>query len=296
MNATGTELSYQLWDVFTRRALAGNALAVIPEAEGLSEAQMQALAREFNLSETSFVLRPAQAEARARYFTPARELPFAGHPSVGTAFALRRLGRVGAAFGLELPAGVVPMRFEAGPDGAELAWMDQGVPELVAEVEDRLAVARALGLDVEDLVDTLPLQVVSAGVPFLLVPLDSLEVLGRARLQAELLGGVTDPAHRSVLAFTLDAPESDVRARMFGEAVGVREDPATGSAHGPLGWYLHRHELFALSEGERGLISHQGVEMGRPSELHLRLRRASGGVAVEVGGGAVLVGEGTLYL
>lgn len=290
------DVAYQLWDVFARRALEGNPLAVIPEAEGLSDAQMQALAREFNLSETSFVLSPSAAEARARFFTPARELPFAGHPSIGTAFALRRLGRVGAAFGLELPAGVVPMRVEAGPDGAELVWMDQGVPELVAEVEDRAAVARALGLDVEDLVDTLPLQVVSAGVPFLLVPLDSLEVLGRARLRAELLDGVLDESHRAVLAFTLDAPESDVRARMFGEAVGVREDPATGSAHGPLGWYLHRHELFALEGGALGLVSHQGVEMGRPSELHLRLRQAAGGVAVEVGGSAVLVGEGRLYL
>ena len=291
------KLAYQLWDVFTDRPLQGNALAVLPEADGLSEAQMQAIAREFNLSETSFVLPSARGDARARFFTPQQELPFAGHPSLGTACALRQLGRVSSdELQLELEVGLVPLRFERGAGGVERVWMDQGEPQLVAEVGARAEVARALGLSVEDLVATLPLQVVSAGVPFLLVPLDSLEVLSRVSLEPALLPEALPQDHRAVLAFTLDAPTSDLRARMFGAALGVREDPATGAAHGPLGWYLATHELFEFEGEQFTVTSHQGVEMQRPSELWVRVSRHGGRYHVEVGGSAVWVGEGKIYL
>ena len=290
-------LSYQLWDVFTDTALAGNPLAVIPDASGLSDAQMQAVAKEFNLSETSFVFPSDKADVRPRYFTPARELPMAGHPSVGTTFSLHRAGRVtGEQLTLELGVGVVPMTLEAAGNSLKRAWMGQGVPKHVKDIEDRAGVARALGLRAEDLVDALPVQIVSAGVEFMLVALDSLELLGKAYLNlAELPPGL-DPNHRAVYAFTLDAPDSDLRGRMFGEALGVVEDPATGGAHGPLGWYVATHKLVAKQTDAVQFVSHQGVEMGRPSEIDVRVRATPSGFSVDVGGHAVLVGEGKLYL
>ena len=288
------ELSYQLWDVFTDTALRGNPLAVVLDASELDAATMGRIAAEFNLSETSFILPSSEATARARYFTPRRELPMAGHPSIGTVYALNDLGRISSdRVTLELGVGVVPFDLELEGDVLKRVWMDQGVPRLIRECSDRGGVAGALGLDVLDLIDTLPLQVVSAGVPFLLVPVDSLEVLAKATLDLERLPDVLPLEHRGVLVFTFDAPESDVRARMFGEALGVREDPATGSAHGPLGYYLAQQELL---EGDNGVIrftSHQGVEMGRASVIEVRVE--SNG-HVFVGGHAVKIGEGKLYL
>ena len=290
-------IAYELWDVFTDTALSGNPLAVVPDASGLDAAQMQRIASEFNLSETSFVLPSSVADVRARYFTPARELPMAGHPSVGTVYALHAAGRLqGAEASLELGVGVVPMTLELAGDTLQRVWMNQGVPRLVETCSERRKVATALGLEVQDLVDTLPLQVISAGVPYLLVPVDSLALLAKASLNLSLLPEVLPPEHRAVFVFTFDAPDSDVRCRMFGEALGVREDPATGSVHGPLGWYLATHELLEAPGGEMHAVSHQGVEMGRPSELHLRVTQTPPGWGVEVGGQAVKIGEGRLYL
>ena len=287
-------LRYELWDVFTRQALAGNPLAVVLDGSDLSDSQMQAVAKEFNLSETSFILPSDKADVRARYFTPATELPMAGHPSIGTSYSLHRAGKVKAELlTLELGVGIIPMRFELRNGKPEKVWMEQGVPELVADVSQRAEVARALGLELSDLVDTLPIQVVSAGNAFMLVPLDSLEVLGKARLDLSLLPDVLPQNHRSVFAFTFDAPESDIRSRMFGEALGVREDPATGSAHGPLGWYIAAHKLVKRVDDYVHFESHQGVEMGRPSQLFVSVAKD---MSVAVGGEAVLVGEGELYL
>jgi trans-2,3-dihydro-3-hydroxyanthranilate isomerase len=290
-------LHFELWDVFTDKALAGNQLAVISDATGLSTAQMQAIAREFNLSETSFILPSDKADVRARFFTPARELPMAGHPSIGTLYALQAAGKIQAEnASLELGIGVVPMRLEYAEGQLQRVWMDQGVPKLLAEVHDRQAVARALGIAIDDLIDTLPIQVVSAGNPFMLVAVDSLEVLTRVSLDLASLPAELMAEHRAVLVFTLDAPESDVRVRMFGEAMGVREDPATGSAHGPLGWYLVTHGLFEFDHDSLELISHQGVEMGRSSILHLRVSKTEQGLSISVGGSAVKVAEGQLLL
>lgn len=290
-------VNYELWDVFTDTALSGNPLAVVLDAEGLSDEQMQRVANELNLSETSFVLPSEVATVRARYFTPARELPMAGHPSIGTAYALHAAGRLAESdVTFELGIGVVPLRLERDDANLKRVWMEQGEPKLVATVKERRGVAQALGLEEVDLIDTLPLQIVSAGVPFLLVPLDSLELLAKASLNLSLLPNVLPAEHRAVFVFTFDAPESDVRCRMFGEALGVREDPATGGAHGPLGWYLAEHELLEVENGVMKCTSHQGVEMGRPSEIQLRATKTPEGWSVAVGGEAVKVGEGKLYL
>lgn len=287
---------YELWDVFTSRPLGGNPLAVVLDASGLDGTAMQALAREFNLSETAFVLPSARADARARYFTPARELPMAGHPTVGTAFALAERGRLGRDRAtLELGVGVVPLRLERG-EGLERVWMDQGRPRRLGTVTDRRSVAGALGLEPDELVAELPLEVVSAGVPFLLVPVGDRAALARLRLDLRAISPFVPAEHRAVFAFTLDSDDSLVRARMFGEALGVAEDPATGSAHGPLGAYLAWTGIVEAASGPVEFLSRQGVEMGRPSEVRVRVRLEDGDPAVEVGGSAVRLARGRLEL
>lgn len=291
-----TPLPYELWDVFTTEPFAGNPLAVVPDASGLSDAQMQRIANEFNLSETSFVLPSERADARARYFTPAHELPMAGHPSVGTVYALDARGAFAGKdkVTLELNVGPVKMTLERDGETLKRVWMEQGVPEL-SETFDRAGVAAALGIEEGELEPDLPVQLGSAGNPFLLVPVVSLEALAKVNVSASALSKLLRGDHQAVLAFTRNAPESDIRARMFGAAMGVAEDPATGSAHGPLGAYLAAYT--DILTGDRAeFVSHQGVEMGRKSELFVRLARTAEGVRVSVGGGAVRVGEGTLLL
>ncbi len=289
-------LTYELWDVFTTEPFAGNPLAVVPDAGGLTDAQMQRIASEFNLSETSFVLPSRTADVRARYFTPTRELPMAGHPSVGTVFALEKRGGFAGRdrVTLELGVGPVEMTLERERDELTRVWMNQGVPELL-ETFDRAEVAGALGLAEGDLEPDLPVQLGSAGNPFLLVPVVSPDALARVQVSLSALSRILYGDHRGVFIFTRHAPESDTRARMFGVTRSLYEDPATGSAHGPLGAYLAAHT--DMLKGDRAeFVSHQGVEMGRESELFVRLERLTPGVQVSVGGAAVKVGEGQLFV
>jgi trans-2,3-dihydro-3-hydroxyanthranilate isomerase len=289
-------VKYELWDVFTTEPFAGNPLAVVPDASGLSDAQMQRVANEFNLSETSFVLPSSTADVRARYFTPAFELPMAGHPSVGTVFALDKMGVFAGRdeATLELTIGPVQMTLERDGKTLRRVWMNQGVPQLL-ETFDRTRVARALGLSEADLESDLPVQLGSAGNTFLLVPVVSLGALARVRVSPAELSRLLPEDFRAVFIFTRNAPESDIRARIFSVTYRIDEDPATGSAHGPLGAYLAAHT--DILQGERTeFITHQGVEMGRKSELFVRLERLATGVQVSVGGAAVKVGEGRLFL
>lgn len=291
---------YQLWDVFTDTPLAGNPLAVVLDAAGVSDLRMQQIAREFNLSETSFILPSEQADARARYFTPARELPMAGHPSIGTVYALHHAGLVPdaqALIELELGIGVVKMGLERHEGTLTRVWMNQGTPQLGATLRGT-QVATALGLTLSQLDDDLPVQHGSAGVPFLLVPVRDLQALAQASPSADALAHLGDDEHPAVLVFTRETNEAgvDVRCRMFAPALGVAEDPATGSAHGPLGAYLAHHGALRFRGETASFVSRQGVEMGRPSRIDVGVRRQNGGFEVYVGGSAVLVGEGELYL
>jgi trans-2,3-dihydro-3-hydroxyanthranilate isomerase len=291
------KLPYEIWDVFTGKPLQGNPLALIPDANQLSDAQMQAIAKEFNLSETSFVLPSEQADVKARYFTPSRELPVAGHPTIGTVFALHRHGKIkGEAFRLELKAGIYEISLEYDPQHLARAWMNQGVAKKISDVADKALVAQALNLSKTDIMD-LPIQFVSAGNPFLIVPLVSLDALARAKLVSQAFNSVRGQHVVGVFAFTTAVTDVKVRGRMFaGEGTGISEDPATGSAHGPLGWYLATHGLLEFQTNTAQFISHQGVEMGRPSELHVRVTKIDNDFSVSVGGHAVLLGEGTLYV
>ena len=288
-------------DVFTDRVFGGNALAVFFEAAGLSDDEMQAIAREMNLSETTFVLpaRRPDCAARVRIFTPGRELPFAGHPTLGTAWVLARRAIIPTGttrFALEEGIGPVPVSL----DGDAFVWMGQQDPVFGPPVPHRGAVAHALGLGEADLLAGAPIQPGSAGVEFLYVPLRDREAVDRAALDPRALAaGLDDAGRMAVFVFAVESAPSGGRAysRMFAPHFGIPEDPASGSASGPLGVYLVRHGLVPAA-GDRGdvlIVSEQGTKMGRQSFLHVRLRVRGGLIGdIEVGGGVVPVLEGRL--
>ncbi len=279
---------YLLLDVFTDAAFGGNQLAVFPDAEGLSAAQMQALARELNLAESTFVT-PASGEGRfnLRIFTPGAELPFAGHPTVGTAVALAHLGRVppGAAE-ITLLEGIGPVRVALGAGEARL-FMD-GPPETRPHPHDAATIAACVGLEAADLAG--PALQAGYGTAFLLVPVIDRGRVSRAAMQAERFAALGLWA-RGVFVYAREPnrPEIGIYARMFAPKLGVPEDPATGSAAAGL---LGTAD-FGVGDGEAAVVIAQGVDMGRPSRILGRVTRRDGAVVgVSVGGGAVVVGEG----
>jgi trans-2,3-dihydro-3-hydroxyanthranilate isomerase len=299
-------LHYHRVDVFTDRAFGGNPLAVFTNGRGLETEAMQAIAKEFNLSETTFVLPPDDPahDWRVRIFTPGRELPMAGHPTVGTSFVLARehLIRRDAAettIVLEEGVGPVPVRIEFRGGEPSFAEMSQPLPTFGPRLSDARAVASMLSLNPYDFDEGLPLEVVSCGVPFLYVPLKTLDAARRARPRADLfesaLGGVVPPA---VFIFTREVEHagSTVHSRMFAPGLGVTEDPATGGASGPLGCYLVRHGLVACDTSAE-IVSEQGIEMGRPSFIRVRIERDGDKLAaVKVGGTCHFMGEGFIEI
>jgi len=298
-------LSYLHYDVFTGDALLGNQLAVFTDARGLDTAKMQRLAREMNFSESTFIL-PAErsdTDIRMRIFTPMNEMPMAGHPTIGSTFALAQTGviRPGAArfvFGLNI--GPVPVDLEWNGAALRFAWMTQSTPTFGAIVADRGAVAAALGLEVADLVEGLPVQEVSCGVPFLLVPVRDREAVDRAISDAAAFRRLTATTKldRAIFMFSTDPAGSTETAysRMFAPEFGIIEDPATGSASGPLGCYLVHHGVVA-GEAAQKMLSLQGAAMGRASRIHISIDGDRREISrVRVGGEAVLVGRGELLV
>jgi len=283
-------------DVFTDKRFAGNPLAVVLDAEGLDTPAMQAIAREFNLSETVFVRPPADPAHRAalRIFTPARELPFAGHPTVGTAvlLGLRDGGRNEREFVLEEMVGPVPCRVTPGRDGGSASFMLPKLPAETGPAPSASVLAAALGLEVAD-IGLPPFEPAcwSAGNPFAFVPLKDTAALARARPDATRLAG---DVGIGVFVFTR-APgvPHRFRARMFAPHLGVFEDPATGSAVAAFAGVLLR--FAGLGDGAHETVVEQGVAMGRPSEIKLGMTVREGRlVSGTVGGDAVIVSEGTI--
>ncbi|MGF3022303.1 PhzF family phenazine biosynthesis protein [Methylobacterium aquaticum] len=295
---------YAILDVFTDTALAGNPLAVVLDAEGLDEAAMQAIAREFNLSETVFVLPPAEDRhrARLRIFTPTQELAFAGHPTVGTAVLLalgdRRAEIADAvAFGLEEQVGVVPCVVETADGRGRARFRLPRLPESWGEEPDATALAAALNLSPSEIgyARHRPSRY-SAGTRFHLVPVQGLDALARARTSAEAMVQALGPGSKAFL-YTGETgdPAHSFRARMFAPAAGIAEDPATGGAVAAFAGALMQFE--PLGSGTHDLVIAQGIEMGRPSEIALQLTIEDGALrAAEIGGSAVLVSEGVLHL
>lgn len=302
------KVSFVTCDVFTDRPFTGNQLLVVPDARGLSTSQMQAIAREINYSESTFVLPPKDPRHAylQRTFVPVREIPYAGHPTVGTAVVMAALGTVAA----KEPDGAVPVTIEVGfgPLALELfkengrisrVSMAQGKPEWkppVAGDDVKGRIAAALGVPFDALHPDLPPQAVGTGNTFLMAPLASVEAVSSAVADTRLLNGLEQELGvLGVFFFAFDGGR--IRARMFAPGAGVPEDPATGSAAGPLGGYLALHGAVpGGTAGGRGAFTiDQGVEMGRPSELGVTVRLEGGrpsGVRVE--GSAVLVMRGEL--
>lgn len=296
---------YDQWDVFTEQPLTGNQLAVFSEPRGLSKALMQNIAREMAFSESTFIFPADDAEAdfRVRIFGPDREFTFAGHPTIGSAFALARTGLIapGTAH-IVFDEGIGPVTVELEWNGNELdfAWMRDRVPTFGKTLHDINSVAIALGLEAAALKSTLlPLQEVSGGASFLFVPLTSRAAVDRAVLNITAMSEVfekSELAKQSVFLFSTES--ADDGATVYGRKLGIngREDPATGSAAGPLGCYLVHHGVVRVKDAGHILIR-QGVQMGRPSWLHVQLRLSGTEIVdVRVGGSSTFVGHGTLVL
>jgi trans-2,3-dihydro-3-hydroxyanthranilate isomerase len=288
-------------DVFTEEVLAGNYLAVVLDAVGLTDAEMQAIAREMNLSETTFVLAPTRADcaARVRIFTPSRELPFAGHPTVGTAWVLAREGRFPSGarrVNLEEGIGAVEVELEGDPAAPTFLWMRHRDATFGPARADRAAVARALGLAEADVLPGAPIESGSTGNAFLYVPLRDAATVDRIAVDPRALGEVAGPDGVGVFVFAPERGAPRVYSRMFAPHNGIPEDPATGSASGALGAYLVRHGLVPAGDAVR-IVSEQGVKMGRRSLVHVRLRVRDGRPTdLAVGGSVVPVLDGRLRL
>jgi len=310
------EYNFLQLDVFTDRAFCGNPLAVFPEAEGIPDELMGKIAREMNLSETVFVLKPESDEVlkRLRIFTPMREIPFAGHPIVGTWIGLAGEGVVPLPDGgngwqhikHEVGIGVLPLDVEFKDGQPVQVVMTQGKFNVISEVddaEDQAEVARSLGLNREDLDESLPIQVITTGLSCLAVPVRSVADLRDIRVDAKLL---TDIYQRhggtGCHAFsreTLDVGASRAHARFFAPADNIPEDPATGSACGALGGYLIHHGALSLEpeDGRYKFVIEQGDFINRPSRIHLNVKGQAGNVEeVKVGGQAVLVARGAVLI
>ena len=311
------ELLFVQVDVFTERAFGGNPLAVVFEAAGLSDAEMQAIAREMNCSETTFLLPPTRpdCEARVRIFTPAREIPFAGHPTIGTAWVLATeelLPPNTHRFNLEEGIGPVEVTLEGDPARPSFLWMRHGEARFGPELTNREGFARALGLAESDLLAGAPICTGSTGSTFLYVPLRDRETVDRARLDAPALLAVQgegpnvgvfvfapDPDPKAATGRGAAAGEpseySKVYSRMFApHTSGIPEDPATGSASGPLGAYLVERRLVTPADTV-DIVSEQGTRMGRPSFIRIRVGMTVGRVSeILVGGSVVPVIEGRL--
>ena len=286
---------YYLVDVFTDRAFGGNPLAVFPEADDLTTEQMQMIAQELNLSETTFLQRPVNegSDCRVRIFTPRCEIPLAGHPTIGTAFVIRdhELLEAKTPGQLVFDLGVGPIVVETGG----IIWMAQPLPEFGVE-HNRAAVAEALALKEVDLLPSAPVQEVSVGVPFIMVALKSAEAVTRARLSLEKMDAACPETEvREVMVFSLNEEGAEVTAhtRMFAPRFGIIEDPATGSAQGPLGAYLIHHGLIT----NRSLLNEQGIEMGRPSFIKVEVGGSGQSItSLRVGGNCVEMGKGSLAI
>ncbi len=302
-----TRYRYLHLDVFTAEKFGGNQLAVFVDARGLSTGQMQAASREMNFSESTFIL-PAErpdTDIRMRIFTPGCEMPMAGHPTVGSAFALAIEGVIPAGrrrwvFGLNI--GPTPVDIDWDGERPAFAWMTQQRPVFGPIVADVEAAARAVGLGADAIRATgLQVQEVSCGVPFVFIPLATRADVDAATPDLDAFNRLCEASGADNHAMFLFTPErgpddATVYSRMFAPGLGIFEDPATGSASGPLGCYLVTHGVVPPDRAG-AILSLQGVKMGRPSRVHVAIGLDAGGITrVQVGGEAVLVGEGVLTL
>ncbi len=289
--------NFSIVDVFTESKYAGNQLAVFKNAQGLTTEEMQKITREINFSETTFILsdQPREGGYDVRIFTPGAEVPFAGHPTLGTAFVIREeiiqshVGRIN----LNLKAGSIPVTFgrRSQPD---TLWMRQNPPQFGPTI-DAAAIAPILGLEPSDIDTRTPIQEVSTGMWFTIVPLTGLEAIRRARVNRErYFSFIADRQSKAILVFcpkTYDW-QNNLNVRVFVPYYGIEEDPATGSGNGCLAGYLVQNRYFGGSAVDIGV--EQGYEIGRPSRIYLQAQEENGTITVHVGGKVIPIARGEL--
>ena len=283
-------------DVFTRRQLAGNQLAVVLDADDLAVGSMQSIAKEMNLAETTFVMTTKHPDCahKIRIFTPSTELPFAGHPTIGTAWVLLAEGRLAEgeqSFSLEEGVGPVGVRVDQQPEG-DLLWMTHPPVSFGDVIQDRGRVAAALGLGEDDLMPDVPVQIASTGVPFVYVALRDVGAVDAAVSSAErLTGALGDREAPPFFVFT-STGGNRLYSRMFApHTFQIPEDPATGSASGPLGAFAVKYGIVPRA-ALVSIVSEQGTKMGRQSFVHIELEYSDSAdlpSRIEVGGGVVPV-------
>ena len=292
---------YFICDVFTDTRFSGNQLAVLPDAAGLSETQMQQIAREFNFSETAFVFPAEQGQTRkVRIFTPTTEVPFAGHPNLGTAFVLTETGELGSdivpeSICFEEKAGLVPINISQKPSGQR--QFELKAPESLTACPFKAVstIADALSLSMNQIIEqNHPPSTASVGLPFLIVELLNTSALADIQINPESFNNLLDEGSPPyILVYTQDTPEADIQARMLSPLDGTTEDPATGSANCALAALLAQHA--DLANGDFCWEVLQGAEIGRPSRLRVRAKKENGTVTGSwVAGSCVMVAEGTI--
>jgi trans-2,3-dihydro-3-hydroxyanthranilate isomerase len=300
--------SFVIADVFTNERFGGNQLAVYTDARGLDAATMQNIAREMNYSETTFLLPPEQGgDFRVRIFTPRSELPFAGHPMVGSGFVIvaekmKEWSEPLTSLRLETGVGVILVEVETKQGRAGHTTMTQPLPVSKGTYTDIARLARALSLDASDIENTgLPVEPIYNGITTMIVPIATRAAVERIKIDAGALERISiETGVDTVTAFTMETlmPSNTAHCRVFAPAEGILEDAATGSANGCFGFYLVQHKLVKVEPLTR-IVSEQGFEMKRPSLLHIEVGTdpASGEpLSVRVGGGVVIAGRGEIFV
>ena len=290
--------TFYIVDVFAQSKYAGNQLTVVRNASALSGHDMQAIAKEMNYSETTFILSEEEHDGGydVRIFTPENELPFAGHPTLGTAFIIQCeiVGKPVGTVVLNLGVGKIPVTFEYESEGKSLLWMKQIEPTFGSRLAPG-AVSEVLNLNETEMDERFPVQEVSTGVPTIIVPLRSLDALKQARIDRDKYFSLVENTEgKGILIFCHEArsSENDMSVRFFADYFGVPEDPATGSANGCLAGYLVKHRYFEKDQID--IRVEQGYEIGRPSLLLLRAGERKGSIEVNVGGRVIMIAQGTL--
>ena len=291
-------LTFYIVDVFAEQKYAGNQLAVVRGAKALSDKEMQRIAKEMNYSETTFILSDERRDSGydVRIFTPEKELPFAGHPTLGTAFVIQReivKGQIDKIV-LNLKVGRIPVTFSYDGKHADILWMKQLQPTF-GQTFDAGSISKILSLDAKEIDSKFTVQEVSTGVPFIIVPLKTLDDLKRARIfRDKYFEFIKDTQAKAILVFCPEtySEENDLNVRVFADYYGVPEDPATGAANGCLAGYLVKHRYFG--NPRINIRVEQGYEIGRPSLLLLKAEDKGEKIDVYVGGKVAMIAEGEL--
>jgi trans-2,3-dihydro-3-hydroxyanthranilate isomerase len=292
------KMPFYIVDVFAEEKYAGNQLAVFRGINALGDSEMQRIAREMNFSETTFILSETQRDGSfdVRIFTPGEEVPFAGHPTLGTAHIIRTeilSNKNAGEIKLNLQAGQIPVSFNDSTKQGTICWMRQIEPVFGKAISAKIIVP-ILNLNQSDIIDErFPIEEVSTGLPHIIVPLRGLDALKRVKINKDkYFEFIKNRWAKPILVFCAEPhnPRNDISVRMFADCFGIPEDPATGSGNGCLAGYLVRHRFWGKDEID--IRSEQGYEIGRPSLLFLRAMEKNGKISISVGGRAITVAKG----